>query len=127
MLFRSSNNDDSGLYYSIDGKTWTQSNINSGYFYCVYNANGIWVAGSGSGLWYSVTWKPDTPTLINFTIGTSDFQAERGMTWEQWVNSSYNTEGFFTENNLVLFPGGETPVDQIQPTDIIVDGEQYDA
>ena len=33
---------------------WTQSNITSGDFECVYYANGIWVAGSNSkGLYYS--------------------------------------------------------------------------
>ena len=48
-----------GLYYSTDGKTWTQSNITSGYFKCAYNANGIWVVGSSDkGLYYSVTWEP---------------------------------------------------------------------
>lgn len=26
---------------------------------------------------------------------TTQCEAEEGMTWEQWVNSSYNTDGFF--------------------------------
>ena len=33
-----------GLYYSTDGKTWTQSNMTTGSFDSVYNANGIWVS-----------------------------------------------------------------------------------
>ncbi len=32
--------------------------------------------------------------MISFTIGTTTYQAESGMTWFEWVNSSYNTEGF---------------------------------
>ena len=34
---------------------WTQSNITSDNFYCIYYANGIWVAGSDNnkGLCYS--------------------------------------------------------------------------
>ena len=43
-----------------NGTEWTQSNITNISFRCVYNANGIWVAGSYSssnGLWYSVTWE----------------------------------------------------------------------
>ena len=48
---------DTGLYYSVDGKEWTQSNITSGYFNAVHNANGIWVAGSSGGLYYSVAWE----------------------------------------------------------------------
>lgn len=43
-----------GLYYSTDGKTWTQINtVLNDYFYTVYNADGIWVAGSNYGLYYS--------------------------------------------------------------------------
>lgn len=30
-------------------------------------------------------------TLINFTIDESAYQAEEGMTWGEWVASSYNT------------------------------------
>lgn len=33
-------------------------------------------------------------TLINFTINGTSYQAEQGMTWQQWVDSSYNTGGF---------------------------------
>lgn len=41
-----------------NGTEWTQSNITSGDFYSVYNANGIWVASSiEQGLYYSVTWE----------------------------------------------------------------------
>ena len=29
-------------------------------------------------------------SLINFTIDGTSYQAEEGMTWEQWVNSKYN-------------------------------------
>ena len=31
-----------------NGTEWTRSNITINSFNCVYNANGIWVAGSGS-------------------------------------------------------------------------------
>lgn len=46
---------DSGLYYSIDGKTWLASNIKSGGFRRAFYANGIWVATgySGNGLYWS--------------------------------------------------------------------------
>ena len=29
--------------------------------------------------------------IIHFTIGTTQYSAENGMTWRQWVNSKYNT------------------------------------
>ena len=42
-----------------NGKTWTQSNVTTGIFNCVYNANGIWVLGcnDSGGLYYSITWE----------------------------------------------------------------------
>ena len=39
-------------------------------------------------------------TLITFTIAGTSYQAEEGMTWEQWVNSSYNTDGFICLTDL---------------------------
>lgn len=42
-------------YYSIDAKNWTF--LYNKYLYGIYNANGIWVASFGDGLWYSVTWE----------------------------------------------------------------------
>ena len=32
--------------------------------------------------------------MINFTIDGTPYQGEEGMTWEEWVNSNYNTGGF---------------------------------
>ena len=59
-----------GLYYSIDGKTWTQSNITSSNFYSIYYGNNIWVAGSNNnGLYYSTdgkTWTQSNITNISF-------------------------------------------------------------
>ena len=63
------NNYCTGLYYSADGKNWTQSNVTNESIVFVENANGLWVVGSrgtgnyGSscGLYYSTdgkTWMP---------------------------------------------------------------------
>lgn len=32
--------------------------------------------------------------LISFTINGTTYQAEEGMTWGEWCNSSYNTYGY---------------------------------
>ena len=47
------------------------------------------------------------PNITSFTIegyGDSNgpefsqsYQAERGMTWEDWINSEYNTNGFYID------------------------------
>lgn len=35
-----------------------------------------------------------TPTLINFTIAGTSYQAEEGMTWKEWASSLYNTSEY---------------------------------
>ena len=44
-------------------------------------------------------------TLINFTIDGTTYQAEEGMTWQEWVNSSYNTYGCTIEGSSVKGKG----------------------
>lgn len=50
----------------------------------------------------------DTPPLISFTIAGTTYQAEEGMTWQQWVASSYNTGGFYVTagSTVVIFSNG---------------------
>ena len=49
-----------------------------------------------------------TPTLISFSIDGTSYQAEEGMTWSEWVESSYNTGGFYiiAVNTRVIFSNG---------------------
>lgn len=49
--------------------------------------------------------EPSSATLINFTINGTAYQAEEGMTWQQWVNSSYNTYGCTIERSSVKGKG----------------------
>lgn len=53
-----------------------------------------------------------TPTTITFTIDGTTYQAEDGMTWEQWVNSDYNTAPIcYISGTSVLYsndPSGTT-------------------
>lgn len=39
--------------------------------------------------------KQGATSLISFTIDGTSYQAEEGMTWEQWVASDYNTGGYW--------------------------------
>ena len=43
-------------------------------------------------------------TLISFTIDGTSYQAEEGMTWSQWVDSSYNTGSFTNIDNFIFNP-----------------------
>ena len=44
--------------------------------------------------------------IINFSIEDYQFQAEEGMTWREWANSKYNSEGacvYNEANDVVCF------------------------
>lgn len=44
----------------------------------------------------------ESVTLITFTIASKSYQAEEGMTWQQWVDSSYNVvEDPYTGENSI--------------------------
>lgn len=45
--------------------------------------------------------------LITFNILEQEYKAKKDMTWEQWVNSEYNTGGFTLDVNKI-FCGGES-------------------
>ena len=51
-----------GASYSIDGKTWYMIPLkDNAYAYAMYAANGMWVAATSQGLYYSPTWEVSTP------------------------------------------------------------------
>ena len=40
--------------------------------------------------------------IITFSILSVIYQAEEGMTWGDWINSNYNTDGYYiTKNNKI--------------------------
>lgn len=50
-------------------------------------------------------------TTITFTVDGTTYTAEEGMTWEQFVSSSYNTNGFKILTNIngtMVYSGGST-------------------
>ncbi len=70
--------------------------------------------------------------LISFTLSYgTEFRAEEGMTWQEWVNSEYNTENFSVQYGTVRI--GDTQYNdyvtyngvRVTPTDLIVDGGVY--
>lgn len=75
-------------------------------------------------------------TVISFTIASTSYQAEEGMTWNEWINSNYNTDGYalYTDNTIyrdgsvgALFQlyrvyNGDA---QVSNTDIILEGTAY--
>lgn len=69
-----------------------------------------------------------TKKKINFTIDGKSYEADEGMTWEQWVNSTYNTDGFFIRadsSRLELVDKTKNYTLTIIPTNTITADETY--
>lgn len=63
-------------------------------------------------------------TLISFKIGSTSYQAEDGMTWGEWVESEYNTDGYFIDQQYVA-NGAYTISHPVVATDVIVNERKY--
>lgn len=99
----------------------------------VYKYTGETTARYENGALYVVE---EEVNLIYFTISGASYEAEEGMTWEQWLDTPYNTQGF-TRNLL----GGVDTVqisgnsvggyalsyysDVVPVTDVIVPNREY--
>lgn len=71
-------------------------------------------------------------TLISFTIGATTYQAVEGMTWGEWVDSSYNTNGFYVTSDSHVFTAAganvvlsEHGTDYVMGSDLIVSDYSY--
>ena len=82
------------------------------------NTSGGNQGGSESGSGSESEGSTTTPALISFTIDGTSYQAEEGMTWEQWVNSDYNT-GFSVLDNTIYNGRRNGYVDGVVCSDII--------
>ena len=75
--------------------------------------------------------------LISFTVTSADtgeifgtYQAEEGMTWEEFVNSNYNSNGDFSISDTYIKYARDgyftPPYDQVTQSDVIENGKNYD-
>ena len=78
-----------GLYYSTDGKSWTQSNITSVRFNSVYYGNNIWVAG---GYYYGLYYSTDGKTWTQSNVTSGYFSSVYSVYYGNglWVSGSNN-------------------------------------
>lgn len=74
----------------------------------------------------------NTNTLITFTIAGTPYQAENGMTWSEWVNSSYNTLGLVNAGHEINNDGTTnyknlkyTDTTIVNPSDTIIVNYAY--
>lgn len=72
--------------------------------------------------------------LIDFTIGGTAYQAESGMTWGEWVESEYNTDGAHIDGVQIFAGAGKLIVSDtsnayaepyVAPEEVIVSGYAY--
>lgn len=64
--------------------------------------------------------------IITFFIESRSFDAEEGMTWTQWVNSTYNTGGFEIADGRIYTSGRAKYIANQTPSSVIVSGAIYD-
>ena len=65
--------------------------------------------------------------LITFTIDGTTYQAIDGMTWGEWLVSSYNTDGFFQYEGYVVTSEYQEigPIPYQRPDDVIYASGTY--
>ena len=83
-----------------------------------------------------IVMKQDIAPLLTFTVAGIEYQAEEGMTWEEFVNSEYNTGGFYISggwikkgsypNRYEVYNDGYPHTSSTNPPDTIINGHSYD-
>lgn len=78
----------------------------------------------------TVNWSVlDGPELITFTIShitENTYQAEEGMTWEEWISSEYNIDGYIINYNRVYTASNSTYyVDGVSSSAVIINNHLY--
>ena len=72
-----------------------------------------------------------TVKLITFTIEGTEYQAEEGMTWKQWITSDYNTGNYqdngynVVKNNDYSKSVSNSSGTSVHPNDAIISGHSY--
>lgn len=118
---RYSNSTDEILAYSWVDNAWTNQVYRTLTFATPPTGDLLaWLQANGT--------KQGGATLINFTINGTAYQAEEGMTWEQWCNSSYNTDGYYVREDGVITNNVyfvSTTAGHVSSTDTIVSDYSY--
>lgn len=66
--------------------------------------------------------------IISFTISGTSYQAEEGMTWTQWCDSNYNTDGdyyYTADSSTVYWVSERNWIESVSKTDIIIANTAY--
>lgn len=109
----------------------TAVSIESGKTYMA-NTSGKWVAFGGGDNGGSGDSGETEQTTITFILGGTECTAEEGMTWAEWIDSSYDTIGdAYIQDGMVFYMGNPLcnlteDEGQILANAVIVAGHEYD-
>ena len=65
------------------------------------------------------------PIIITFTINEISYQAEEGMTWNQWVNSKYKTDYWENDGSAIIDNNNMMVITGISVNDTIIANYTY--
>ena len=85
--------------------TWVKNVSSTGTFVKHPNMTSLPSGNSGIPSGWTVYNDGEAPggNLITFTIDETEYQAEEGMTWGEWVDSEYNDGKFSVASNIVYY------------------------
>lgn len=66
--------------------------------------------------------------IISFSVSGSSYKAVEGMTWGEWIDSSYNNGGLKKSDSIVAISSGERVLNgsgYVDVSDVIVDNKEY--
>ena len=88
---------------------------------------GVWIWKRRANGNLGLSWK--SVALITFTIYGNTYQAVAGMTWAEWCDSQYNTNGYYYEDGFVNAENqdivGYADGQRVLPSDVIVANADY--
>ena len=80
---------------------------------------------------FSIEGEEIVKTSFKFTIDLEEYTARVNSTWEEWVNSSYNVDGYMIVDGRVVDESGHEMIvtmygrDAVSPSDSISEGGEY--
>lgn len=92
--------------------------------YATVSALGYAESDKSNAVTYVVEPQEEEPKEITFNIGNATYTALSGMTWAEWVDSEYNTNGYYIDiDNTVSTADGAYSIGDYVDSDQTVDFE----
>lgn len=111
----------SALSGMLDESKWTVDNIEN---VCIPASLNVYIPAGWTPLWFDID---NGEYVSKFKIEGNTHLALAESTWEEWVGSAYNTDGFSVSGTSIVSDAGTIALDgnAVQKTDVIVSGNAY--